>query len=202
MTEEKKSKSRESYHHGDLRAQLIKATQELVETVGPDQFSVSEACRVAGVSTAAPYKHFADKQAMLDAVAKEGLLRLRGKMKASLDAHSPGSIDRIVALGQSYVQFALSEPGVFRLVFGFKEGDNANEEMTEIGLSTFAVVQEEAALYNNSEHIRPEDMQRAFLLWSFVHGLAFLYIDNKISNMALSINQEAVLRDVAQRVMS
>ena len=60
---------RDSYHHGDLRSQLIDATRALVEEKGPDHFSVSEACRRAGVSSAAPYKHFQDKEEMLRAVA-------------------------------------------------------------------------------------------------------------------------------------
>ena len=60
---------RSSYHHGDLRAQLIAAVRELVETQGPDGFSVSEAARSAGVSSAAPYKHFKDRSELLHAVA-------------------------------------------------------------------------------------------------------------------------------------
>ena len=74
---------RTSYHHGDLRAQLISAVSDLVETHGPDGFSVAEAARRAGVSSAAPYKHFKDRPEILRAVASEGMDRLREAMAAA-----------------------------------------------------------------------------------------------------------------------
>ncbi|MEM6374564.1 MAG: helix-turn-helix domain-containing protein, partial [Pseudomonadota bacterium] len=64
---------RTNYHHGDLRADLVEATRRLVEEKGPDRFSVSDACRAAGVSTAAPYRHFEDRDEMLLAVCAEGM---------------------------------------------------------------------------------------------------------------------------------
>ena len=77
---------RSSYHHGDLRAQLIAAVRDLVEAHGPDGFSVAEAARRAGVSSAAPYKHFKDRPELLRAVAGEGMDRLRAAMEAALEA--------------------------------------------------------------------------------------------------------------------
>ena len=82
---------RTSYHHGDLRAQLIAAVRDLVETHGPDGFSVAEAARRAGVSSAAPYKHFRDRPELLRAVAAEGMDRLRDAMEAGLARHPTGS---------------------------------------------------------------------------------------------------------------
>jgi AcrR family transcriptional regulator len=107
-----------AYHHGDLRAQLIAAVRDLVETHGPDGFSVAEAARRAGVSSAAPYKHFKDRHEILRGVVGEAMDRLREDMARGAAAHPHGSIEAVAAMGQAYVDFARSGPGVFRLSFG------------------------------------------------------------------------------------
>ncbi len=120
--------ARAAYHHGDLRAQLIVAARELVETHGPDGFSVAEAARRAGVSSAAPYKHFKDRPEILRGVVAEAMDRLRTAMEAGAAAHPVGSMQAVAAVGLAYVNFARAEPGVFRLVFGLTEGhENAPE---------------------------------------------------------------------------
>ena len=192
---------RTTYHHGDLRAQLTEATRQLVEERGPDHFSVSEACRAAGVSTAAPYKHFKDKTEMLRAVARGGMQRQYEQMVAELAPHPPGTLDRIVALGRVYIRFALAEPGVFRLMFGLSKDHDDDEAMVNMGSNTFGLVQHEVALCRGSDTIEPVDEGRAFLLWSFVHGLSFLQIDGKLSKIETPIDIEHVLRDVAHRTM-
>ena len=89
-----------AYHHGDLRAGLIEATRQLVEEKGPDGFSVSDACRLAGVSTAAPYKHFKDKSEMIIAMVAEGMVRHRQNMLDALEGVPVGSPERVTALGR------------------------------------------------------------------------------------------------------
>ena len=192
---------RESYHHGDLRAQLIEATRILVEEKGPDHFSVSEACRRAGVSTAAPYKHFRDKGQMLRAVALAGMHRQRDQMILELEKYPPGTLGRIVALGRVYVRFAVTEPGVFRLMFGLSEDHNEDQDLIETGDNTFAVVQGEVACCRGSAEVGEPERYLAFLLWSFVHGLAFLTIDGKLTDKKLPVDLEPVLEDIARRVV-
>ncbi len=195
------SEKRDSYHHGDLRAQLVEATRILVEEKGPDHFSVSEACRRAGVSTAAPYKHFKDKQEMLRAVALAGMRRQRQEMLEELDQYAPGTLNRIVAMGRVYVRFAVTEPGVFRLMFGLSDTHGEHSELVETGDDTFALVQAEVARCRGSDTIEESDQHQAFLLWSFVHGLSFLKIDGKLTEAKMPIDLETVLEDVAQRVV-
>ncbi len=201
MEKTKSDDKRASYHHGDLRSQLIEATRELVEEKGPDHFSVSEACRCAGVSTAAPYKHFKDKTELLHAVALGGMQRQRAQMLEELEKYPPGTLDRIVAMGRVYVRFATTEPGVFRLMFGLSEGHAAHSELVETGDNTFAVVQQEVARCRGSEVVAESDARQAFLLWSFVHGLSFLTIDGKLAEKNLAFELEDVLRDIADRVV-
>lgn len=192
---------RDSYHHGDLRSQLIDATRALVEEKGPDHFSVSEACRRAGVSSAAPYKHFKDKDEMLRAVALGGMQRQRAELIEEIKKYEIGSVERIIAMGRVYIRFAVTEPGVFRLMFGLSEGHGAHSELVETGNNTFAVVQQEVARYRGGETVNASDEHQAFLLWSFVHGLSFLTIDGKLAEKKLDYDLEGVLRDIAVRVV-
>ena len=79
---------KQGYHHGNLRQALVDAALKLIEEKGPDGFSVAEACRMAGVSTAAPYKHFKDREEILHAVILEAMHRMGAAMQAAADATS------------------------------------------------------------------------------------------------------------------
>ncbi len=195
------SAPRGRYHHGDLRAQLIEATRALVEAKGPDQWSVSEASRRAGVSTAAPYKHFKDKNELLRAVALEGMTRQHKQMVHALAPLPQRSLARISALGRVYVTFAQSEPAVFRLMFGLSEGHAQDDALIQKGESTYGLVKSEVAAFRGSDAVEAIDERRAFQLWSFVHGLSFLLIDGKLTQMNLPLDLDAMLADVGRRVM-
>ncbi|MEO0917835.1 MAG: TetR/AcrR family transcriptional regulator [Pseudomonadota bacterium] len=201
VSEEKEALKKSSYHHGDLRAGLIEATRRLVEEKGPDGFSVSDACRLAGVSTAAPYKHFKDKNEMLVAMVMEGMVRHRARMVASLEGIPVGSPDRVTALGREYVDFALRENGVFRLKFGGFTDRLEDPRLQAAGEQTFGIVLREVAACLGETEITDEVKRRGFMLWSFVHGLSFLLVDKKLSAMGGSIEREAFLADIAQRVL-
>lgn len=193
--------NRTTYHHGDLKAQLIEATRQLVEEKGPDHFSVSEACRRAGVSTAAPYKHFKDKGEMLRAVAMGGMERKYAMVLKELAPHAPGTLARIVALGRVYVGFARAEPGVFRLMFGLSKDQAADADLVAMSDSIYDMVKLEVARCDGRESVMQADEHLAFLLWSFVHGLSFLLIDGKLEQTGTDVDLGFVLEDVARRVV-
>ncbi|WP_242649892.1 TetR/AcrR family transcriptional regulator [Yoonia litorea] len=190
------------YHHGDLRAQLIEATRQLVEQKGPEHLSVSEASRLAGVSTAAPYKHFKDKDALLRAVADAGMVRQKNQMIEALAPLPRQSLARITALGRVYVTFAQREPAVFRLMFGLSSDHGQDDALVEKGEATYDLVKSEVAAYRGSEIVEDIDEKRAFQLWSFVHGMSFLLIDGKLGELELSFDLDAMLNDIGQRVMT
>ncbi len=168
-----------AYHHGDLRAQLIAAVRELVEAHGPDGFSVAEAARRAGVSSAAPYKHFKDRPEILRDVVGEAMDRLCAAMGAGAASHSLGSIEAVAALGVSYVDFARAEPGIFRLVFSLTEGHETAPDLLAKGEDCFGIVVQAVAACLGLPPGTPEIQRRAYVLWSFVHGHSFLTIDMK-----------------------
>lgn len=201
MKKDNPPQKRSTYHHGDLRSQLIDATRQLVEEQGPDNFSVSEACRRAGVSTAAPYKHFKDKTEMLREVAAAGMVRQSEQMMAELAPHPDGTLARIVALGRVYVRFATTEPGVFRLMFTWSGETEADAALHALGDQKFSVVQMEVAKCHGRHEILEEDRRKAFMLWSFVHGLSFLSIDGKLADDKMPTDLETLLEDIARRVV-
>lgn len=190
------------YHHGDLRAGLIEATRRLVEEKGQEGFSVSDACKLAGVSTAAPYKHFKDKNEMLVAMVLEGMARHRANMLASIEDIPEGSPMRLKALGKEYVTFALTEPGVFRLKFGGYTDRLEDERLQAYGEETFGFVLREVAKCIGESGVTDEVRKRGFMLWSFVHGLSFLLYDKKLSDLGGEVSLDDILADIAERVLS
>ncbi len=191
-----------AYHHGDLRAQLIAAVRELVETHGPDGFSVAEAARRAGVSSAAPYKHFKDRHELLRGVVSEAMDRLRAAMEAGAASHPHASLEAVSAVGQAYVDFAKAEPGVFRLVFGLTEGHETAPDLLEKGANCYGVVIQAVADCLGVPPDNPDALRRAYILWSFVHGHSFLTIDMKHKVTNAPEDDWAYLMTVGRAILS
>ena len=192
---------RAAYHHGDLRAQLIEAVRQLVEVHGPEGFSVAEAARRAGVSSAAPYKHFRDRPEILRAVVSAAMDRLRAKMAAAAATHPAGSHESVAAVGQAYVDFARAEPGVFRLVFGLTEGHENAPDLLEKGEDCFGVVVDAVAACLHRSPDDPRVQGCAYMLWSFVHGHSFLTIDNKSNVASARIDDWTYLLTVSRAIL-
>ncbi|WP_197078074.1 MULTISPECIES: TetR/AcrR family transcriptional regulator [Gordonia] len=164
-----------SYHHGDLPAALVRAAVEILEEGGAGDLSLRAAARRAGVSNAAPYRHFADRRALLSAVAAVGYRDLAIELAAVHPA--PASADDLADVGIAYVQFALSRPGLFRVMFA-EPCDPADEERTSAAETINAYVESIVArVFPDAE---PEPM--AVAVWALVHGLAFLYLDGKFDS--------------------
>jgi len=191
-----------AYHHGDLRAQLIAAVRDLVETHGPDGFSVAEAARRAGVSSAAPYKHFKDRHEILRGVVSEAMDRLQAAMGAAAAAHPAGSLEAVAAIGLAYVDFARAEPGVFRLVFGLTEGHENAPDLQQKGESCLGVVVHAVAAHLGLPPHDPDVQRRAYMLWSFVHGHSFLHIDMKTKVTTAEIDDWMYLMDISRAVLA
>jgi AcrR family transcriptional regulator len=202
MTTGESTLSKRGYHHGDLRAVLVEATRRLVEENGPDHVSIAAACRLAGVSTAAPYKHFRDKTEMLNAVALDGMERQRLQMLDAIDGIPEGSPERVAALGRVYVTFAVSEPGVFRLMFALSGEHQDEPELMAKGEEVFGLVKREVARCTGEPEDSSPVERRSFTLWSFVHGLSFLTIDGKVAKMCGDVPLEPLLDDIARRVLA
>ncbi len=201
MEKTEKQSGKTPYHHGDLRAHLVETVRLLVEEKGADGFSISEAARRAGVSSAAPYKHFGDRNEIVRAVALGGIERMRAEMDAAAQGAKGDPIAPIAALGMCYAAFARRETGVFRLMFGLTKGHDEDPELQALGDACFDVVKREVRAFMPEGTPEAEIERRSYMLHMFVHGHAFLEIDAK-HDLDLTPDQEALLMlDVAQRVM-
>ncbi|GAB5903603.1 TetR/AcrR family transcriptional regulator [Mycobacteroides chelonae] len=162
----------ETYHHGDLPSALLRAAMELLEENGASELSLRAVARRAGVSTAAPYRHFADRNALVSAVAAIGYQQLAARL-ASVSAE-PSTADDFAAIAVAYVQFALDRPGLFRVMFAEPCGHNSPERTVvaaAIGEYLQSIVEK---TFPASD---PEAAANA--MWALAHGLAFLHLDGK-----------------------
>ena len=152
-----------TYHHGDLRPALLRAAARFLEREGPAALSLRELARRAGVSHNAPYRHFADREALLEALCVEGF-RLLGEALA----RSSGR-----ATGEAYVSFALEQPQRFRLMFGGHVPFARHPALAEAAVQPYQALLE--AFRQQSSIADPE--KAAAAAWSLVHGLAHLLLD-------------------------
>ena len=177
-TKSRKPHRKGSYHHGDLRGALIDAAHTLLRDKGPEGFTLADACRLAGVSTAAPYRHFADRGALIMAVAERGFGMLRERTATARDSHPAGTEESIVAMGQAYVAFATDEPAVFKLMFGAHPDVQPVGKAHADGRPCFQVLLDAVDAWiarNGLTGMGTLDV--ALPLWTIVHGTSYLQID-------------------------
>lgn len=160
--------SKASYHHGDLRAALIEAGLELTRSGGPEALTIREATRRVGVSPNAAYRHFADREALLQAVGTAIQHRMATRMRTSVRRRGPTELLRAVGIG--YIKFALDEPGWFAVAFfGADQSDETDSAPPYLALVEALDAMVEAGA------LPPERREGAeWPCWSAVHGFAEL----------------------------
>ncbi|TLF77442.1 TetR/AcrR family transcriptional regulator [Nocardia cyriacigeorgica] len=164
------------YHHGDLPAALVRAAMELLEENG--ELSLRAAARRAGVSTAAPYRHFADREALVSAVAAVGYRELAAALAAANPA--PKTAEDFSDIAIAYVRFALARPGLFRAMFS----EPCDPASPERAAATAAIHEYVRAIVRQAFPDADEEAL-ATAMWSMVHGLAFLFLHGKFDADAL-----------------
>jgi AcrR family transcriptional regulator len=175
---------RETYHHGDLRQALIEAALELVSEKDVDSVSLREVARRVGVSHTAPYRHFADKDSLLAAVAQEGFQMLHHALDVVPDKTSLDPLKRLQEIGVTYVDFALKHSTHYRLMFSAYGATSAqqNPELQQAAIQAFMVLVDSVKNGQQRGLIRPDDSQQlALTAWALTHGLAMLLMDGQVS---------------------
>lgn len=179
---------RRAYHHGDLRRALVDAALEILRGKGPSELTLREAARAAGVSRAAPYRHFADKQALLAAVAARGFRLLGEAMRAATGEAEQTPALRFRALGEAYVQFALRNAALFQLMFRqVPLGRTDYPDLEAAAQETFGLLI--AAIRSGQEagELAEGDAQGyAIAAWCLVHGLSDLLINGQFGEAGAS----------------
>ncbi|MGW4196492.1 TetR/AcrR family transcriptional regulator [Streptomyces sp. NPDC005004] len=163
-----------SYHHGDLRAACLRAALGLLEEDGSAGLSLRAVARRAGVSATAPYRHYADRDALVSAVAAEGYRELAGYLAAAHPA--PATPDDLAAVAVAYVRFALDRPAMFRVMFA-EPCDPTSEERVA---ATAAISEYVRSIVRGAFPGAADPDALATTVWAVVHGLAFLCLDGKL----------------------
>jgi AcrR family transcriptional regulator len=176
-----------AYHHGDLKNALINAGVEILAREGVSGLSLRKVAKQAGVSHAAPYAHFADKQALIAAISTEGFKQLYAKIESIRAAHSGHPTALLTDTAWAYIQFALVEPDRFKLMFSSvldKEKDYP--DFVESSEQNFKQLVEIVEICQHANILKagPCDLA-AVSVWGVVHGLVMLVLEGQISHMVL-----------------
>jgi AcrR family transcriptional regulator len=175
---------RRAYHHGNLRTALVDAAVRLVEREGADGLTLRAAARRAGVSQAAPYRHFADKEALLAAVAEEGFRALTAAMRRAMARADLTPLERFRQTGSAYVGFARTHPAHYRVMFGRGVGDFARHpSLHQASEETFGLLVDALAAGQADGAIRAGDPRElAITTWATTHGLVSLWMDGPLDD--------------------
>lgn len=186
-------RAKSKYHHGDLREALLHASYDLVAMHGAENFTLAQACRLAGVSTAAPYKHFRDRDEVLGLIVTRGFHQMSEQSMRAVEAAGVGTLAGIVAMGQAYVRFAVENENLFRLMFGQHPVLKTDEVVMGEGLGCFSKVIEQVAIYCDRNGVSGNPDEIAVRLWTFVHGAASLLIDGDYGVVAPGLDVDALI---------
>ena len=170
---------RQGYHHGDLRGALLDTGLRLLRSRSVDDLGLRELAREVGVSPAAIYRHFPDKQALMAALAAEGLERLaRAQQQATRSAG--GGKAGFLASGLAYVRFAVENPALFRLVFSAAQHSDPLEAQTDCVSTALRDLRRDIEQLMPAAAAPAERKAAALHAWALVHGLAQLVLDGQI----------------------
>lgn len=188
-----------TYHHGNLAETLVDAATQLVAEKGPEHFSMADASRVAGVSKGAPYRHFESKEALLRAVIDAGFERFADKLTATVARYPEGSDERVTAIGLTYVDFAVSEPAIFRMMFGnnLYQSHPPKKDNTRC----FRILLSEISARTGLTDMQ-DLLQLARPLWTLVHGASMLTIDNNYMGIDPDGDTEQMIRAATELILA
>jgi AcrR family transcriptional regulator len=186
---------RRGYHHGNLREALIEAALELIGAKGPAGFTVAEAARVAGVSPAAPYRHFRDADALLAEVALRGFDRLTNLLSKAWNGGRPDPVRAFEDLGRAYLAFARDEPAFYAAMFDSRIAMENQPSLQTAADRAFAVLREASDQVSAilPKGRRPPSLMMALHIWALSHGIASLFVREGPSRRKLPMPPEDLL---------
>lgn len=172
-----------AYHHGDLRNALVGEGLKLLEQEGTPDFTLRDLARRVGVSAAAPYAHFADKSALLAAIATAGFVQLKETLEATLGGDGD-PMDRFLEMGAAYVRFGIEHPALYKLMFASEDLParcNDYPELEAAGGTAFGLLTGMLERLQKWGLVRAGDPEAdALSVWAHVHGLTSLIITGRV----------------------
>jgi AcrR family transcriptional regulator len=183
------------YHHGNLKEALVRAALELIAEKGPAGFTFADAARRAGVSPAAPYRHFRDRDALLADVARRGFDEFTATLTKAWGDGGPDVLSAFDRLGKAYLHFAKREPAYYSAMFEAGVPLDADPLLREAGERAFAVLRAAAEKLVALMPVqgRPPALMVALHIWSLTHGIASLFGRGDAARRSLPMPSEELL---------
>ncbi len=179
-------KKTDAYHHGNLRAALIDSALAVIIEKGAEAVTIREVAARTGVSHAAPYRHFPDKNALMAAVAKEGFDLMVARMRRRMAAFPDDPLQRLKFCGIGYIEFALDHPAHYRVMFGPGQDPlRASEALKLSSAASFQTLFDAITACQAKGVVHGGDpMAMALSCWAMVHGFSMLVIDGLVQTRA------------------
>jgi AcrR family transcriptional regulator len=179
-----------AYHHGDLREALLTAAETLLHESGPAGVTLRACARRAGVSHAAPQHHFRDLADLLAEVAARGFERFSDRLQTALADAGEDARARYIAVAQTYVGFARSDPALFRLMFRSDVLNSENEALLHASRRSYAAMVSSIVLHRGDAPVTAENLQQRshepglmqdiLISWGYLHGFAQLLLEGQL----------------------
>ena len=188
---------KQKYHHGDLRTALLDSALEIIGELGPQGLTIREVARRAGVSHAAPYRHFTDKNALILAVVERGFALMQETIDNEKEAAGDDPLAQFAASGMAYVNFALEHPAYYRVMFSgdllSTTGDVSFQHTSQEALEELV---SDVTRCQELKVIKPGDpVTQALTILSTIHGFVSLVNDNRLGHLINSPNSLGDIRD-------
>src|SRR5947207_9730644 len=184
-----------AYHHGNLKEALVRAALELIAKKGPAGFTFAEAARWAGVSPAAPYRHFRDRDELLADVARRGFDQFEAALAKAWDDGRPDPSTAFDRVGKAYLQFAKSEPAYYSAMFEAGIPPKASpplQEADERALGVLRTATERVVATMPAQH-RPPVLMMTLHIWALLHGIASLFGRGDAARRSFPMSPEDLL---------
>ena len=184
-----------TYHHGDLRDALVQAALAEVELEGPEAISISALAKKLGVSQPAPYKHFADREALLVAVTAEAFRQFSAMLREQI--RKPSKRSKLSRIAQATLDFGLRRNGIYRLMFASRVMASApkGSELHAAGMETFELLVEslEAPAVGSLRE------RSALQIWAALHGVVMLAEQGLLTGELANVSREELVEDIVEQ---
>ena len=184
-----------AYHHGNLREALVRAALDLIAEKGPAGFTFSEAARSAGVSPAAPYRHFRDRDELMADIALRGFNLFESALVRAWNEGNPDPSHAFENVGRTYLEFARREPAYYSAMFEAAIPLDSNPELRNAGERVFAVLRaaSEKLIATLPPQSRPPALMMGLHIWALSHGVASLFGRGDAARRALPMAADELL---------
>ena len=195
MTWSRDTEGRRGYHHGNLREALVQGALDLIAAKGPAGLTIAEAARAAGVSPAAPYRHFRDREELLAEIARRGFERFEEALARAWDGGVPEALAAFERVGRAYLEFARREPAYYAAMFEAGVAVDSDPALRLAGDRAFAIVRGAAETLTAQlpARGRPPALMVALHVWALAHGIATLFGRRDAGRRKLPMSPEELL---------